>query len=340
MKRSLKSKPDLNTLYEGIVNGDRVILGKAITLMESVLREDIEIASLLLEQILPHTGKALRVGITGIPGVGKSTFIEALGKNIVDDGKRLAVLSIDPSSSLTRGSILGDKTRMEKLSKEPRAFIRPSSTAMTLGGVAARTRECMLLCEAADYNVIIVETVGVGQSETAVRNMVDFFLLLMLSGAGDELQGIKKGIMELADGIVITKADGNNLDAARNARNVFAHALHFINVPASSWETQVLTASAHTGMGVGEVWRMIQRFHEQSRLLGYLEESRMVQSVAWFKDYFSELLHTDLYKAGSFKELERKLESDVAGAKLSARAAAEKLMIAYHEMIRKNDSRL
>ncbi|MEJ7647230.1 MAG: methylmalonyl Co-A mutase-associated GTPase MeaB [Chryseolinea sp.] len=335
--RSLKSKPDLNTLYEGIVNGDRVLLGKGITLIESSLGEDIELASTLLEKILPHSGKSLRIGITGIPGVGKSTFIESFGQHIVDGGTRLAVLSIDPTSSVTRGSILGDKTRMEKLSKDQRAFIRPSATALTLGGVAAHTRECMLLCEAAGYEVVIVETVGVGQSETAVRSMVDFFLLLMIAGAGDELQGIKKGIIELADGIVITKADGDNVDAAIRAKNVLVDALHFINGHATSWKPPVLTSSAYHGTGIADVWSMVQRFDEQSRSHGHFQTSRMLQNVSWFNEFFSDLLYSNLHIEDSLKELKRELESSVAEAKLPARAAAKKLMKAYHDMIRRSD---
>jgi len=302
--------------------------------MESSLPEDMAVASLLLEKILPKTGGALRIGITGIPGVGKSTFIESLGKRIIDDGKRLAVLSIDPSSSVTRGSILGDKTRMETLSKDQRAFIRPSSSALTLGGVTARTRECILLCEAAGYDVIIVETVGVGQSETAVKSMVDFFLLLMLAGAGDELQGIKKGIIELADGIVITKADGSNAEAAVSAKNVLVNALHFFNSPVSSWKTPVLTSSALTDSGVSEVWRMILQFENHSKASGHFERTRSAQNVSWFSEFFSDLLQADLHFNESLKEVKRKLESDVAHSRLPARSAAEKLMKSYYEMIR------
>jgi len=226
---------------------------------------------------------------------------------------------------------------MEKLSKDQRAFIRPSATALTLGGVAAHTRECMLLCEAAGYDVVIVETVGVGQSETAVRSMVDFFLLLMLAGAGDELQGIKKGIIELADGIVITKADGDNVEPAIRARKVLADALHFINGPATSWKPPVLTSSAYNGKGIADVWSMVQRFDEQSKADGHFETSRMAQNVSWFNEFFSDLLYSDLLIANSLKGLKGELESSVAQAKLPARAAAKKLMTAYHDMIRRSD---
>jgi LAO/AO transport system kinase len=302
--------------------------------MESSLAEDMPLASLLLEQILPRTGHALRIGITGIPGVGKSTFIEALGKTIIGDGKRVAVLSIDPSSSLTRGSILGDKTRMETLSKDQRAFIRPSSTALTLGGVAAHTRECMLLCEAAGYDVIIVETVGVGQSETAVRGMVDFFLLLMLAGAGDELQGMKKGIIELADGIVITKADGSNMDAAMNTKNTLTNALHYVNNAVSSWNTPVLASSSLNNSGIAEVWSIILQFVEQSKASGHFDRSRSAQNVSWFGEYFSDLLRADLERNASLKEVKHTLESEVAHSKIPARLAAEKLIKSYHALIR------
>jgi LAO/AO transport system kinase len=243
--------------------GNRVALGRAITLIESKKLSDQKLADKLLEKILPHTGNSLRIGITGAPGVGKSTFIETFGKQLTSLGKKVAVLAVDPSSAKTKGSILGDRTRMEELSKDERAFIRPTSSGNFLGGVADKTRETILLCETAGYEIIIVETVGVGQSETAVRNMVDFFLLLQLAGAGDELQGIKKGIMEMADAIVITKADGENEKKAKQAQIEFQHALHLFQ-PTSFWNPKVLTSSAIEKKGIDEVWKVIYCFWKLS----------------------------------------------------------------------------
>ena len=234
----------------GILSGNRVMLGQAITLIESNLEADKTLSAAVLEHVMKHTCNSFRLGITGAPGVGKSTFIEILGKYIIQQGKKIAVLTIDPSSQLTKGSILGDKTRMEELSKNPMAFIRPSATGNTLGGVAHKTREVMFLCEAAGYDVIIIETVGVGQSEVTVKKMVDFFLLLILAGAGDELQGIKKGIMEMTDAIVITKADGDTINHATKTQAEYQHALHLFQSSTSGWQPRVVTASAFTGTKV------------------------------------------------------------------------------------------
>ncbi len=249
MKQQAKPRPSLDSLLTGIINGDRILLAQAITLIESQLPEDENLSATLLEKIMPLAGNSVRIGITGIPGVGKSTFIESLGNVILKTNKKLAVLSIDPTSPIGGGSILGDKTRMETLSKHARAFIRPSASMDASGGVAQRTRECMLLCEAAGYDVIIVETVGVGQSEYAVKDMVDFFLLLMLAGAGDDLQGMKKGIMELADAIAITKADGDNINRSRQAQAIYAQAMHTIRQGAANTPPVLLTSAvAHQGM--------------------------------------------------------------------------------------------
>jgi LAO/AO transport system kinase len=247
----------VNELAEGILAKKRVVLGQAITLIESQKKEDQENAKLLIEKILPFTGKSIRIGITGAPGVGKSTFIETFGKYVTDNGKKIAVLAIDPSSSKSKGSILGDKTRMEELVKDENAYIRPSASGETLGGVARKTRETIILCEAAGFDTIIIETVGVGQSETAVHSMVDFFLLLKISGAGDELQGIKRGIMEMADAIVINKADGDNINKAKLAKTEFNRALHLFPAKKSGWIPSATTCSSYTKEGIPEVWETL-----------------------------------------------------------------------------------
>ncbi|MBA4056438.1 MAG: methylmalonyl Co-A mutase-associated GTPase MeaB [Marivirga sp.] len=334
----MKPRLSLNNFADGILNGDRIVLGQAITLIESRLQQDQEQASLLLDKMLPYTGKSLRIGLTGIPGVGKSTFIEVFGKYITGQGKKLAVLTIDPSSPLTNGSILGDKTRMEELSKDPLAFIRPTASSHALGGVAHKTREVMFLCEAAGYEIILVETVGVGQSEFAVKNMVDFFLLLMLTGAGDELQGIKKGIMEIADAIVITKADGENVKSALQAQAMYREALHLFVAPESGWQPKVLTSSAYTGEGIEDIWNMILKYQDDVQTNGFFDSNRSHQNISWFREYFTQLLHADLRKFSSIQTLEKKLEEAVANLAVSSQAAAIKLLEAYHQAIRGSKS--
>ena len=319
---------------KGILSGDRVALGQAITLIESNLESDQEPASSLLEKILPNSGKALRIGVTGVTGVGKSTFIETFGKYLVSKGHKLAVLTIDPSSPLTKGSILGDKTRMEELSKNHSVFIRPSSSGKSTGGVAYKTREAMFLCEAAGYDVIIVETVGVGQSEISVRNMVDFFLLLMLAGAGDELQGMKKGIMEMADVMVITKADGSNLKNATEAQGVYQQALHLFPVPESGWYPTVLTSSSVTGNGIEEIWNTIVKFHDHIKSSGYLLKNRKYQNVAWFRDRFVQLLNKDIQHFREVSDEQKKLEAEVSNSAMTAAAAARQLLDKYHAALR------
>jgi LAO/AO transport system kinase len=267
-----------------------MILGRALTLIESNRSQDRANAEKLVEEILPQTGKSIRIGITGAPGVGKSTFIEVFGKYITSLGMKIAVLTIDPSSQKSKGSILGDKTRMDELSKDPLAFIRPTAAGGTLGGVAMATRESILLCEAAGYEVIIVETVGVGQSEVAVRGMVDFFLLLMLAGAGDELQGIKKGIMEMADGIVIAKSEGDNAGKAKQAQADFQHALHLFQASESGWLPPVLTTSAVAKTGIKETWQMIELFRVHAAHNGFFEAQRRQQQMAWFYAALDELI--------------------------------------------------
>jgi LAO/AO transport system kinase len=275
----------LGQYVDGIRAGDRVILARAITLMESDLAADNELAAGLLQAMLPGAGNSRRIGITGVPGAGKSTFIDKLGMHLIHDcGERVAVLTVDPSSPLTGGSILGDKTRMESLFLEEHAFIRPSAARGHLGGVARRTRETMLLCEAAGYQNILVETVGVGQSETAVRAMTDFFLLLLIPGAGDELQGIKRGIIEAADGIAVNKADGDNRPKADRARIEYASALHLLMTPPDGWKPSVVTCSALTGEGIAEIWQLILEHRRQLEGSGAFAERRARQALDWMQE--------------------------------------------------------
>lgn len=311
MKNPSASRLALKDFINEITKGNRVVLAQAITLVESKLEEDRLLAEQLIEQLLPVTGNSIRIGITGVPGVGKSTFIEALGKHLTSFGKKLAILTIDPSSLKTKGSILGDKTRMENLSRDPLAFIRPTAAGIALGGVADSTREAALLCEAAGYEIIIIETVGVGQSETSVRNMVDFFLLLMLAGAGDELQGIKKGIMEMADAIVITKADGENIKLANQARADFTYALHLFPEPESHWKPTIITSSALEKKGIDETWKMIQHYVEFSRNNGFFEQQRVQQNLTWFRESIQHLLIQHLSKSDSIKLKIETLENQI-----------------------------
>lgn len=277
---------------EGILRGDRVALGRAITLVESTRPEHREMAESVLEKCLPHSGNSFRIGITGPPGVGKSSFIESFGSLLVrEHDRRLAVLAIDPSSQVSRGSILGDKTRMEKLGTEPNAYIRPSPAGMTLGGVANCTHESMLLCEAAGFDTIFIETVGVGQSETAVAGMVDFFLLLLLPGAGDELQGIKRGIVELADLIAINKADGDRIELAKTAKRDYSHALHLFPEKPSGWLPKVVTCSALTSAGLAEIWQLLTDYQEVVKEGGWFESNRKTQLSTWFSFQLEQSLH-------------------------------------------------
>lgn len=275
---------------EGILAGNRAILAQAITLVESTKSSDSELAAHLVQDLLPYTGNSLRIGITGVPGVGKSTFIESFGKEIIARGKKVAVLAIDPSSQRGKGSILGDKTRMESLSTDKQAFIRPSPSGTSLGGVSAKTREAMLLCEAAGFDVILIETVGVGQSETAVKGMVDFFLLLMLAGAGDELQGIKKGIMEMADGLVINKADGENIQQSKSAKTNYTQALHLFPPNENGWYPKVLLASSTEKTGLREVLEMIYEFEGKMKGNGFWQKNRADQRLNWLEESLQFML--------------------------------------------------
>lgn len=300
--RSKQNEVPADELVAGILRGDRVALGQSITLIESKNAGHREKASQILKACLPHSGRSLRIGITGVPGVGKSTFIDAFGEYLIHHDKRVAVLAIDPSSATTGGSILGDKTRMEKLSINESAFIRPSPSSSTLGGVARKTRESIVLCEAAGYDVILVETVGVGQSETAVHSMTDFFLLLMLAGAGDQLQGIKRGIMELADGMVITKADGENAHAAQKAQTEYQSALHLFPPRNSNWVPQVLTSSAIQQKGIDHVWNMILSYEKWMKERDYFTSNRQSQDENWMMETLHQLLHDEFFSNDSNRQ--------------------------------------
>ncbi len=299
-KKALLSTDDY---FNGIINFDRAIFSRAITLLESSLPHQQDIAQELVSRCIPYSGKSFRLGITGVPGAGKSTFIEALGKHVTSLGHKLAVLAIDPSSARTKGSILGDKTRMEELSTDPNAFIRPSPSAGSLGGVARKTREIIILCEAAGFDVIFVETVGVGQSETAVHSMVDFFLLLLIAGAGDELQGIKRGIMEMADAVAINKADGDNLIKAQIAANQIKNALHYFPKPESGWGPETVTCSAKTHEGVPQIWNLLTNYIEFTKDNHFFDEKRKMQSHQIMLDYINNKLHDHFFHDPVIKDL-------------------------------------
>jgi LAO/AO transport system kinase len=327
----MKKRLSIQEYTNGIITGNRMILSRAITLIESNLPEDKELAQAVLESILPYTGKSIRIGITGVPGVGKSTFIETFGKYLTSQNKKIAVLAIDPSSQLTKGSILGDKTRMEELAHEPLAYIRPSPTGASLGGVTYKTRETMLLCEAAGFEVIIIETVGVGQSETYVHGMVDFFLLLMLAGAGDELQGIKKGIMEMADLIAITKADSGNEHQANLAKNEYESALHTFPPNGTGWFPQVVTCSATEKVGISEIWEMVEKHREMLRNNGKFVENRQNQNLVWMHDFIKQSLEQNFYTNHNVSSTIKDIQNAVSeGKKLPIQAGLELLSIFYN----------
>lgn len=318
--------PSLEEFFEGINSGNRTILSKAITLVESKNPSHQELAQQLIEKCLPISGKSIRIGITGVPGVGKSTFINSLGTYVTSLGRKLAVLAVDPSSQRTGGSILGDKTRMDELSVDPDAFIRPSPSAGSLGGVAKATRETIILCEAADFNVIFIETVGVGQSETAVHSMVDFFLLLMLAGAGDELQGIKRGIMEMADAIAINKADGDNLNKAKSARAEYAGALHLFPPTDSSWIPKAEICSAYTKFNIDKIWELILSYQNHTVSNGYFEKRRKGQAKFWMYETINEELMNLLYNNQKIKPVIESLEKEVIDNKITPYSAAKKII--------------
>lgn len=328
VKKFSKKKPlsiDEDTYIREIGKGSRLHLAKAITFIESTVTDQQIIGQQLLKQLLPQTGNSIRIGITGVPGAGKSTFIEAFGKMLGDQGYKVAVLAIDPSSSLTGGSILGDKTRMEELAKHPNAFIRPTPAAGTLGGVHKKSRETMLLCEAAGYDVILVETVGVGQSETIVRGMVDFFLLLALTGAGDELQGMKKGIMELADAIIVNKADGANEKLAKKTVAEYKQFLHFLAPATPNWTTPSLAVSSLYNRGLDTIWDTVQTFQKEMLANNVWQNRRKEQTVSWFKTMIVDRLYEDFFSSAEKKQTMSHLELLVRTEKVTVAQAVEEL---------------
>jgi LAO/AO transport system kinase len=311
---------------QGVLNGDRRLIAKAITLIESSLAAHQRLAQTIIDLLLPYSGKAIRLGITGVPGVGKSTFIESLGTMLVNKGHRVAVLAVDPSSKRSGGSVLADKTRMEKLAVEPRAFIRPSPSGGTLGGVARKTRETMILCEAAGFDVIIVETVGVGQSETAVASMVDFFLVLMIAGAGDELQGIKKGILELADAVAVNKADGDNIERAEFARKQYETALHFLAPSSPNWTPPVMTCSALEMIDIDVIWKNVTKHHTIFTNTGELKANREKQAVDWMWSLVKEGLKDRFYQNPEVKKNLPETIREVENGTTASTIAASRLL--------------
>lgn len=314
---------------KGILAGDIAMLSQAVTLVESSLPEHQLVAQEVIEKCLPYAGNSIRLGITGVPGAGKSTFIEALGMQLVHAGHKLAVLAIDPSSERSKGSILGDKTRMEELSVAKNAFIRPSPSSGSLGGVARKTRESIVLCEAAGFDTIFVETVGVGQSETSVHSMVDFFLLIQLAGAGDELQGIKRGIMEMADGIAINKCDGSNVDKAMVAKAQYQNALHLFPPPESGWNPEAITCSAAENTGISDVWNMVERYVEFVKANHYFDYKRNAQSKYWMYETINEQLKANFYQNAEIQNLLLESEKKILSNELSSFIAAKNLLDKY-----------
>lgn len=324
-----RKQPSAEELISNILKGDKVALSRAITLVESTSASHLEKATEVIKGCLPYANTSIRIGITGVPGVGKSTFIEAFGKHLTSIGKKVAVLAVDPSSSISHGSILGDKTRMEKLVKDENAYIRPSASGESLGGVARKTREAIILCEACGFDTILIETVGVGQSETAVHSMVDFFLLLNLAGAGDELQGIKRGIMEMADAIVINKADGDNIKRARLAKVDFNRALHLFPQKNSGWSPKATLCSALTKEGISEVWETIADYFALTEENGYFDKKRKEQNQYWMLETINEQLKLNFYNHPEIQKLLEDNKKAVQNNEISPFAAAQLLLKAY-----------
>ena len=325
-KLKQRSQLSASDYLKGILDGNRTILAQAITLIESTNPAHFQLGQEVVELCLPHSGNSIRIGITGVPGVGKSTFIEAFGKTVTTLNKQIAVLAIDPSSQKTGGSILGDKTRMEELAHDPKAFIRPTPSANALGGVARKTRETIILCEAAGFDVIIIETVGVGQSETEVKSMVDFFLLLMLAGAGDELQGIKRGIMEMADAIAITKADTGNEQAAKNAQRNYKNALHLFPPNENGWIPQVEISSSLQKQGIDKIWEIVERYGNEMKIKGWFEDNRKKQALSWMDQTITAQLGIRFYQNPNVIARIDEIREKVANGELGPFKAAEILL--------------
>ena len=324
-----RTQPTADDLIASILKGDKTALSRAITLIESTNPDHIEKANQVIQGCLPYANKSVRIGITGVPGVGKSTFIEAFGKYLTSIGKKVAVLAVDPSSSISHGSILGDKTRMEELVKDDNAYIRPSASGDSLGGVARKTRESIMLCEACGFDTILIETVGVGQSETAVHSMVDFFLLLNLAGAGDELQGIKRGIMEMADLIVINKADGDNITKAKLAKTEFNRALHLFPMKNSGWSPRVTTCSAIQKQGIDSVWETIEEYFSLTKGNGYFDTKRANQNQYWLLETINDQLKNHFYNNPEINNLLELSKKAVQNNEISPFAAAQELLKRY-----------
>lgn len=328
--KSLKRKTlSVKEYVDGVMNFDRNILGRAITLIESNNPQHQELAQQVLKELLSNSGNSLRIGITGVPGAGKSTLIEALGLYLIKQGHKVAVLTIDPSSTVTKGSILGDKTRMEKLSKEKNCFIRPSPSGGTLGGVTRKSRETITVCEAAGFDIILIETVGVGQSEVTVRSMVDFFLLVLIAGGGDELQGIKRGIMELVDAIVINKADGDNEKKAIISKNDYENALHYLQPATKGWKPKAFVSSALKGKGIPELWNTIKEFERVTKQSGVFKHRRKTQIVDWVHRMVEDWIIDEFYSNEKVKKMIKPIEEEIMNGLITPTLAAEKLLKAY-----------
>jgi len=319
-------QPSVDDLIEGVLKDDRKLLARCITLIESNSNKHHEKSTQVLDKLLPYSGNSIRIGISGVPGAGKSTMIEVLGLYLIEQGHKVAVLTVDPSSSVSKGSILGDKTRMEYLSRESKCFIRPSPSGGNLGGVTRKTRETITACEAAGFDIILIETVGVGQSEIAVRSMVDFFLLIMISGAGDELQGIKKGIIEISDALVFNKADGNNKQKAEIARAEFANAIHYLQPYTEGWQPKVLIASAIEKNGITEIWEMINEFVKLTKKQKTFDLQRNKQSLEWLHSLIKESLVNNFYNNPHIKAELKSIEKELINGKLRATSAAQELL--------------